>query len=95
METDLFGDGVRLGRCLPLGSFRCMNGGIDICTWFGNGTMAEEPRCQCKGGFTGKYCQNSINGDKYGVYKNLLIQEDKNAIDFSFPTKLGNSLEKL
>jgi len=95
METEAFGNGIRLGRCLPVGDFLCMNGGIDICSWHGNGTMLEEPRCQCRGGFTGKYCQESLAGDSGGVYRTLAVAADDNEAVFQFPSKLDNSLEKL
>ena len=32
----------------------------------GNGTMLEQPRCECSAGFTGKYCQVSDAGDGDG-----------------------------
>eukprot|EP00092_Neocalanus_flemingeri_P006703 GFUD01007240.1.p1 GENE.GFUD01007240.1~~GFUD01007240.1.p1 ORF type:complete len:882 (+),score=165.63 GFUD01007240.1:158-2803(+) len=92
IETEIFGDDLRDGRCLPVGVFRCMNGGIDICTWTGNGTMVDQPRCQCKNGFSGKYCQDSL-GESDGVYRALGVVSDD--VSFQFPSKLDNSLEKL
>ena len=92
METEIFGDGIRDGRCLPVGVFRCMNGGTDFCSWHGNGTMVEQPRCRCKEGFSGKYCQESKD-ESGGVYRFLGVANSD--VSFQFPTKLDNSLEKL
>jgi len=36
-----------------------MNGGQDECKYWGNGTSIGAPRCQCKPGFEGEFCQNS------------------------------------
>ena len=75
----------------------CMNGGIDIYSWYSNGIMQGEPGCQCKGGFTGKYCQNSFAGDNGGVYRRPALTSllDNKQELFIFPSKLDNSPEKL
>jgi len=97
IDREQFGEGARVGRCLPIGDFMCMNGGIDICSWYSNGTMEGEPRCQCRGGFSGKYCQDSLTGDSGGVYRRLALSSPPGKLEenFTFPSKLDNSLEKL
>ena len=57
--------------------------------------LLEQPRCECKAGFTGKYCQESLGGDGDGVYMALAVAVDSNDVSFQFPSKLDNSLEKL
>jgi len=55
------GDGEELrGRCLPASGFRCMNGGSDMCTYTGNGTVHGEPACSCTDMYYGKYCQHPV-----------------------------------
>jgi len=95
LETETFGDGIRDGRCLPVGVFRCMNGGTDVCSWHSNGTMVEKPRCQCKRGFKGKYCQETLGGGSDAVYRTLGVFKKEDSVQFEFPSKLDNSLEKL
>jgi len=95
LETETFGDGIRDGRCLPVGVFRCMNGGTDVCSWHSNGTMVEKPRCQCKRGFKGKYCQETLGGGSDAVYRTLGVFKKEYSVQFEFPSKLDNSLEKL
>jgi len=56
-EVSVFGSGPRPGRCQPLESFVCMNGGLDTCTYYGNGTMVGQPSCKCKPGFSGTWCE--------------------------------------
>ena len=56
-EVERFGDGEREGRCLPLASHRCRNGGEDVCRYLGNMTRVGEPRCKCRDGFTGPLCE--------------------------------------
>ena len=57
--------------------------------------MLEQPRCECRAGFTGKYCQESVAGNSDGVYRTLAVAVDSNDVSFQFPSKLDNSLEKL
>ena len=102
IETEEFGDGVRDGRCQSGQSFLCMNGGVDVCSWTGNGTMVDHPRCKCPPGFSGKYCQDSLNRDSETVFsvlpkiQNVTQLEILETIqDEVFPAKLDNSLEKL
>lgn len=57
-EVETFGPGVRGGKCQPLGSFVCMNGGQDTCSYYGNGTMVGQPLCGCKPGFSGTWCES-------------------------------------
>jgi len=59
-ETPTWTQGYRGGVCLPLGSFFCMNGGTELCNYWGNGTMVEKPRCLCPRGFTGDYCEYEL-----------------------------------
>jgi len=59
-EVEIYGEGVRGGRCQPVGSFVCMNGGEDTCHYYGNGTMEGQPECRCRPGYTGTWCENQI-----------------------------------
>ena len=108
LETEQFGPGVRDGRCLPAGSFLCMNSGEDVCSWYGNGSLAELPRCKCQQGFTGRYCEQTLTGEGDGVWRTLpspveaggdteedTEDEEEDVEDDAFPIKLGNALEKL
>ena len=102
IETDMFGPGLRDGRCGPDSPLVCMNGGEDLCTWAGNGTQVSPPRCKCRPGFTGSYCQNSLARNRHTVYTQLKIKEtskthkpDPDDLVLDFPSKLDNSLEKL
>merc|ERR1719320_2013137 len=56
-EVELAGDGVRGGRCQPVGSFVCMNRGEDECQYYGNGTMVGQPECKCRPGYGGTWCE--------------------------------------
>jgi len=33
-----------------------MNGGTEICNYWGNGSLVEPPKCLCKAGFKGVWC---------------------------------------
>ena len=107
IETEEFGLGIRDGRCQSGNRFLCMNGGLDVCSWTGNGTMIDHPRCKCKPGFGGKYCQDTLNRNGETVFSVLpsnvndlnLDQHDDTVVEDDipdvFPDKLDNSLEKL
>jgi len=56
-EVEKFGDGEREGRCLPLASHQCRNGGEDACLYLGNMTRVGEPWCRCRDGFQGPLCE--------------------------------------
>lgn len=81
----------------------CLNEGLDVCSWTGNGTMVDHPRCKCQPGFGGKYCQDSLNRNGETVFSVLptnvndlnLQHADNNVEEEVFPDKLDNSLEKL
>jgi len=34
-----------------------MNGGTEVCNYWGNGTLIEDPRCICPAGYQGVYCE--------------------------------------
>ena len=98
IETEEFGPGVRDGRCQEDGAFLCMNGGVDVCSWSGNGTLVERPRCKCQPGFSGKFCQDSLSRGQDTVHRVLPVQEnyvEELPAKEIFPSKLGNALEKL
>jgi len=89
---------MREGRCLPAGDFLCMNGGSDVCSYWGNGTALGIPRCECAPGFSGEFCQETENApalllpppdSKGRKGEGLEVKVD------AFPQKLDNSLEKL
>jgi len=71
-EVETFGPGVRGGRCQPAGSFVCMNGGQDTCSYYGNGTMLGQPVCHCKPGFSGTWCEADI-----GVQSKEILRENE------------------
>lgn len=102
VETQLFGDGVRDGRCGPDSLFVCMNGGEDVCSWAGNGTLLSSPRCKCQQGFAGRYCQDSLARNRETVYTQLSTTDNsskqdlaEDVLDPEFPAKLDNALEML
>ena len=111
IETEQFGLGIRDGRCNKEESFLCMNGGVDVCSWSGDGTVIDYPRCKCKPGFSGKFCQDSLSRDVETVFSqlpgvkllktNITTTTPTSTTEFSdlqedlFPAKLDNALEKL
>ena len=64
-ETEIFGPGMREGRCQPVGAFLCLHGGEDICRYHGNGTRIGEPLCDCKPGFWGRWCETDASSQSY------------------------------
>ena len=100
IETEVFGSGVRDGRCQKGAAFLCMNGGVDVCSWSGNGTMVDRPRCKCPPGYSGKYCQDSLSRGEDTVFAVLPTANNSSRSDLDevadlFPSKLDNALEKL
>merc|ERR1712083_396897 len=71
-------EGEREGRCLPLGSFLCMNGGKDTCRYLGNGTQIGGPKCDCTSDFEGDLCQKSKSKTEVLIEK---TKEDKENIE--------------
>lgn len=37
-----------------------MNGGTEICNYWGNGSLVEPPKCLCTEGFTGTWCDEKM-----------------------------------
>lgn len=82
-----------------------MNGGEDVCSWAGNGTLVSSPRCKCQQGFAGRYCQESLARNRETVYSQLSTtlhnpskpdsSGEENVLDPEFPAKLDNALEML
>jgi len=85
-----------------------MNGGVDVCSWSGDGSVVDYPRCKCKPGFSGKFCQDSLSRDVETVFSQLpgfkhleanlttsTTTESSDLIEDLFPAKLDNALEKL
>jgi len=66
-KTEIYGDVLREGKCQPLGSFLCFNGGKDVCMCDGSGKRHGDPVCRCARGFWGTWCQHSGNGSRTGV----------------------------
>jgi len=66
-EVERFGFAERGGRCQPMGSFVCMNGGQDTCRYDGNGTLLGQPQCQCRQGFSGTWCEVQEGGSKEAI----------------------------
>ena len=98
IETKEFGPGIRDGRCQEGEAFLCMNGGVDVCSWNGNGTMVERPRCKCRPGYSGKFCQDSLTRGEDTVLSQLPVTDntlEELQTEDVFPSKLGNALEKL
>ena len=56
---------MREGRCQPLGTWLCQNGGEDICRYHGNGTRIGDPLCDCKPGFWGRWCETDASSHSY------------------------------
>ena len=65
-EVKVFGLGSREGRCQPLGSFLCFNGGRDVCYYDGEGVRLGDPVCKCPPGYWGTWCEHAGNGSRTG-----------------------------
>ena len=60
--------------------------------------MVERPRCKCRPGYSGKFCQDSLTRGQGTVLRELAVPDntlEELHTEEVFPSKLGNALEKL
>ena len=66
---------------------RCMNGGLDVCSYLYNGTRVGKPVCQCKQQYSGQYCQyTSSTIQDTGSTKEGTVQQSDTTVQLNSNT---------